>query len=418
VADIPGPRSNFDDPDLRRRVFYTLGLLAVFRAGTYVPLPGADAGALKSFVDAQAGGLLGFLDAFSGGALGRFSLFSLGAAPYVNAAIVAGLLKLGKGRRERGEAARRLTLLFALLQSFGLALAFARTPGGVSAIPRPDGLFYASTVLTMTAGALFVMWLCEEITESGIGGGALLIVFAGLVAHSLTGAGELFRLVRVEDLGMSSALAITAALLAFVLATIWVETAQRKLTVYYAKRVVGRRMYGGSSSALPLKLEQSGIVAAVSAAVLAASLAALALAAAGLFPHSGGEFAGWLARGSWVGDAIDAALILLLCAYSGSKTVDPEELADQLKKSGGSIPGIRPGDSTARHLQWIRDRIGFDGAVFVAALAVLPDVLRRLLRLPFFFDGLPLLVIVGVSLDAMGRVEGFGIRRAYAKFLK
>jgi preprotein translocase subunit SecY len=412
VPDIPGPLGFFDDPDLRRRIFRTLGALAIFRVGTFIPLPGVDAGTLKALVDAQSGGPLGLLDSFSGGALGRFSLFSLGIAPYVNALIVVGLLKIGRKGRERNEAARRLTLLLALVQSLALVLALAKlsAPGGVPVVLRPSPLFYGATALTLTAGALFVMWLCEEITESGIGGGALLIVFAGLVGSIPAGVGNLVQLVRGEEIGLFTALAILAALIAAVMAAVRVETAQRKITIHYTQRVVGRRMYGGSQSVLPLKLDQSGVVAAVSAAILIASLSAL-LPASGRIPSI-------LSPGSWIDDVLCAALILFFCFFPASKPTEPDELADNLKKAGGSIPGVRSGDSTARHIQRIHERVALGGALFVAAIAVLPDLLRRGFHLPFFFDGIQLLVVVGVALDAMGRVQSYEVRRTYAKFIK
>jgi preprotein translocase subunit SecY len=390
--------------------------MAVFRVGAYIPAPGVDAGALKALVDAQSGGPLGFLNAFTGGALGRFAVFSLGVMPFVNAAVVAGLFMRGRSRRERGAAARALTLAFALLQAFGLALALAKmtAPGGLPVVPDPDWIFYAAATLTLTAGALFVMWLCEEITESGIGGGTLLIVFTGLVGNALSGAGTLFRLLRFEEIGLFTALALAAALIAAVLAVVWIETAQRKLTVNYSQRVVGRRMYGGSSSALPVKLDQSGVVAAVSAASVTASLAALLLAAALI----GGKSPSMLIQGGWIDDAIYAALIVFFCCFAGSRTINPNELADQLKKTGGSMPGIRPGDSTARHIQWVHEHLALCGALFVAAVAVLPDLLRRCFHLPFFFDGLQVLIVVGVALDAMGRVESHGLMRTYAKYIK
>jgi preprotein translocase subunit SecY len=422
VAETSAPKSPFEDPDLRRRIFRTLGALAIFRVGAYMPLPGADAGALKALVDSSSGGLPGFLDAVSGGALGRFSLFSLGVIPFVNASIIAGLLKLGRGRRERGEAARRLTLILALLQAFAMALWLARTtaPGGAPVVAEPGLFFYGATTLTLTAGSLFTMWLCEEITESGIGGGTLLIVFAGLVGNVLAGASALFKHLLVEEIGLAAVLAILAAVLAFVVSTILVETAQRKLTVHYAQRIVGRRMYGGSQSALPLKLDQSGVVAAVLAAVGASSLAALLLAAARFFPQSlfARRLPPLLSRGGWLDDAIYAALIVFFCLVPGARTLDPNELADKLKKAGGSIQGIRPGEPTARHILWIHDRLAPGGALLVAAIAVLPDLLRRGLGLPFFFDGLQLLVVVGVALDVLGRVESHAMMRAYAKFNK
>jgi preprotein translocase subunit SecY len=399
MTDTPAPGNSFADPELRRKIFFTIGALAVLRVGAYIPVPGVDADGLSALLDAR-GGPLGVLNAFSGGALGRFTLFSLGVIPYVNASIVAGLLKLGRGKRERAEAARRLTLPLALLQSFVLAFALARTTasGGLPLVARADAFFYLSTAATLTAGALFVLWLAEEITESGIGGGALLIVFACLIANALSGAATFSRLVRLEELGSFSALFIVAALLAAVFAVIRIETAQRKLTVNHSQRVVGRRMYGGSSSFLPLKLDQSGAVAAISAAVLGASILVL--------------------RGGWLDDAIYAALIVYFCCFSGVRTIDPNELSEQLKKTGGSMPGIRPGDATARHILWAHERVALGGAGLVAAVAILPDLLRRIFRLPFFFDGVQAVIVVAVALDAMTRVESYTIMRTYAKLLK
>ena len=244
MADIPGPRNPFADPELHPEDGLHLIALAVFRVGTFIPLPGVDADALKALVDAQSAGPIGFLNAVSGGALGRFSLFSLGVLPYVNASLIVGLLKMGTGKTQRSVAARRLTLFLALIQSFGIALALAKAPaaGGIPIVTDPTALFYGATTLTLTAGALFTMWLCEEITESGIGGGALLIVFAGLLGNALSGAATLFKFLRFEEIGLFSALAIFAAVIAAVLASVWIETAQRKLTVNYSQRVVGRRM--------------------------------------------------------------------------------------------------------------------------------------------------------------------------------
>jgi preprotein translocase subunit SecY len=399
MAETSAPRGSFDDPELRRKVFFTIGALAVLRVGAYIPVPGVDAGAFSALLDAR-GGPLGVLNAFSGGALGRFALFSLGAIPYINASIVAGLLKLGRGKRERAEAARRLTFPLALLQSLALAFALARTtaPGGAPLVADAGAFFYLTTATTLTAGAMFVLWLCEEITASGIGGGALLVVFACLIANALSGAETFFRLVRFEEIGAFSTLFIVAALLAAVFAVIRIETAQRKLTVNYSQRVVGRRMYGGSSSALPVKLDQAGVVAAVCAAALGASTLVL--------------------RGGWLDDAIYAALIVYFSCFAGAKTVDANELSEQLKKSGGSLPGIRPGDATARHILWVHERVALGGAVFVAAVAILPDLLRRIFRLPFFFDGVQAVIVVAVALDAMTRVESHSMMRTYAKFMK
>lgn len=399
MAAPPAPRNPFNDPEVVRRILFTLGALAVLRVGAYIPVPGVDAAAFAALLNAH-GGPLSVLDAFSGGALGRFALFSLGAIPFVNAAIVADLLKLGAGKAGRAEAARRLTAPLALLQALALAYALARTtgPGGAPLVARPDAVFYLTVAASLTAGALFVLWLCEEITESGIGGGALLVVFASLLADALSGAGTYFRLALREELSAASALFVLAALLAVVYAVIRLETAQRKLTVNYSQRIVGRRMYGGSSTSLPVKLDQAGAVAAVCAAALGASLLAL--------------------RGGWLDDAVYAALILYFCRSLGARSIAPGEIADQLRKTGGSIPGVRPGDATARYILGVHERAALASSLIIALLAVLPDLLRRTLRLPFFFDGVRALVITAAALDAMARVESFAIMRAYGKLKK
>lgn len=396
MADIAAPRNPFDDQELRRKVFFTIGALAVLRVGAYIPVPGVDAGALSALLEAH-GGPLNVLNAFSGGALGRFSLFSLGAIPYVNAAIIAGLLKLGRGKRGRAEFTRRLTLVLALVQSLALAFALARTtaPGGVPLVAAAGASYYLLTVASLTAGALFVLWLAEEITESGIGGGALLVVFASLIANALSGAAVFFRLARTEEIGASSAFLVVIALLIAVFIVIRIETAQRKLTVNYSQRVVGRRMYGGSSTTLPVRLDQAAVVATISAACLGASILVL--------------------RGGWLDDAIYAALIVYFACFSGARTVDANELADQLKKTGGSLPGIRPGDATSRHILWVHERAALGGAALIAGAAILPDLIRRVFRLPFFFDGVQTVVIVAVALDAMTRVESHTLMRTYAK---
>lgn len=398
MADIAPPRNPFEDSDLRRKVFFTIGAAAVLRVGAYIPVPGVDAGALSALLDAH-GGPLGVLNAFSGGALGRFALFSLGLIPYVNASIVAGLFLRRRGKSARAEAARRLTLPLALFQSLALAygLAHATAPGGAPLVADPGPLFYVTTAASLTAGAMLVLWLAEEITASGIGGGGLLVVFVSLVANALSGFAEYFHLVRFEELGAFPAFFVVVAALAAVWAVIRIETAQRKLTVNYAQRVVGRRMYAGTSSALPVRLDQMGAVAAISAAAAGSSLLIL--------------------RGGWFDDAIYAALIVYFACFAGARTLDANELADQLKKTGGTLAGVRPGDATAQRILWVHERVALGGAAFVAAAAILPDVVRRVLRLPFFFDGVQAVIIVAAALDAMTRVESHALMRTYAKFM-
>jgi preprotein translocase subunit SecY len=399
MATPPAPRNPFSDPESLRRILFTIGALAVLRVGAFIPLPGVDAPALAALLGAGSGPL-SVLDAFSGGALGRFALFSLGAIPLVNATVLAALLRLGTGKSGRAEAARRLTAPLALLQALAVAYALARTtgPGGAPLVAHPGAAFYLTTAAGLTAGAVFVLWLCEEISESGIGGGAVLAVMTGLLAHALTGTGVFFRLAFREELGAFSALFVIAALLLAVFAVCRVETARRDLTVNYSQRIVGRRMYGGSSTVLPVKLDSAGAVAAISAAAVGSSTLLL--------------------RGGWLDDLILGVLIVFFCVFSGAKSLDADDVSAQMKKTGGSIPGVRPGEATARHLARLQDRLALGGALLFAALAILPDLLRRLLRLPFFFDGVEVAIVVAAALDAMTRVESAAIMRAYAKFRK
>ena len=422
----------FDVPDLRRRIGYTLGALAVFRVGASIPIPGVNADAIKAIFNAQSGSLLGFLNTFSGGALGRFSIFSMGVMPYINASIIVSLLQGAHvfpvldrlanegelGRRKLNNYTRYLTLFLAIFQSFGLTLAITKmpTPGNIPVVSNPDWFFYCVTVLTLTAGTIFVMWLGEQITEIGIGNGVSLIIFAGIVERIPAAALNLFELVRLEEIGLFTALAIVAALLAVMLGVVWVETAQRKIPVQYAKRVVGRRMYGGSQSYLPLKVDQSGVIAVI----FAVSLLAVPLTIAQFWQQNplAQKVMEFWNRGSWVYDAAYGSLIIFFCYFYNSVSINPQDLADNLKKSGGFIPGIRPGEPTAKHIEWILERITLGGALFVAAIAILPDVLRRNFSVPFFFGGTSLLIVIGVALDTMGQVEAHLIMRHYEGFLK
>lgn len=422
----------FEVPDLRRRIGFALGAIAVFRVGAAIPIPGVNGDAIRAIFNAQSGSLLGFLNTFSGGALGRFSIFSMGVMPYINASIIISLLqgahvfpmldRLAKegelGRRKLNNYTRYLTLFLATFQSFGLTLAITKmpTPGNIPVVVNPDWAFYCVTVLTLTAGTIFVMWLGEQMTEQGIGNGVSLLIFAGIVERIPSASMSLFELVRLEEIGLISAASIVAALVAVIISVVWVETAQRKIPVQYAKRVVGRKMYGGAQSYLPLKVDQSGVIAVI----FAVSLLAVPMTIAQFFPQSvmGQKVLEIMNRGSWIYDTVYAGLIIFFCYFYNSVSINPMDLAENMKKSGGFIPGIRPGEPTAKHIEWILERITLGGALFVAAIAVMPDVLKRNFSVPFFFGGTSLLIAVGVALDTMGQVEAHLIMRHYEGFLK
>ncbi|HVO33075.1 MAG TPA: preprotein translocase subunit SecY [Elusimicrobiota bacterium] len=418
-------------PELKRRLLFTLGVIAAYRVGAQIPVPGVNAGALFRFFAAQQNTLLGFLNIFSGGAMGRFAIFAMGVGPYINASIIMSLLqgahvipyldRLAKegeqGRKRMNQITRYLTLGLAGLQSFGLTLTISRmTAGGNEPIVvDPSAGWIALTVLTLTTGSVFIMWLGEQITERGIGNGVSLIIFSGIVDRLPSAISGLVQQVRIEEMSLFRALLLVALVVAVTGICVWVETAQRKIPVQYAKRVVGRKMYGGSSTYLPLKVDQSGVIAVI----FAVSLLAMPMTIATFSPHSAwaARVAQW-ERGNWVYECFYAGLIIFFCYFYNSVQFNPNDLADNLRKWGGFIPGIRPGEATARHIEMVLARITLGGALFVAAIAVLPDYLRQVMNAPFFFGGTALLIVVGVALDTIGQIQSHLIMRHYDGFFK
>ncbi len=426
IADI------FKVPELRRRIFFTLGIIAAYRLGASIPVPGVNAEALRSFFAAQQNTLLGFLDIFSGGALGRLAIFAMGVGPYINASIIMSLMqgahvipyldRLAKegeqGRKQLTRITRYLTLVLAGLQSFGLTLTISKmsAPGGLPIVMDASAGWIALTVLTLTTGSVFIMWLGEQVTERGIGNGVSLIIMSGIVDRLPGAIGDMVRLVRIEEMSLFTAGGLCLAVLGITALVVWVETAQRKIPVQYAKRVVGRKMMGGSTSYLPLKVDQSGVIAVI----FAVSLLAVPVTVAQFFPSNPilTKVAKWEQSGHWAYLGVYAALIIFFCYFYNSVQFNPKDLAENLRKWGGFIPGIRPGEATADHIQKVLERITLGGAIFVAALAVLPDFLRRFVNAPFFFGGTALLIVVGVALDTIGQIQAQLIMRHYDGFFK
>ncbi|MFH1620090.1 MAG: preprotein translocase subunit SecY [bacterium] len=418
--------------DLRNRVLFVLGALALFRAGATIPIPGINGEALKSIFDAQRNSMLGFLDIFSGGALSRFSIFSMGVMPYINASIIMSLLqgahvipyldRLSKegelGRKKVNQITRYFTLFLAAFQSFGLTMAISKmpTPGNIPVVINPTAAFYFMTVLTLTAGTILVMWIGEQITERGIGNGISLIIFAGIVQGFLGAVMDMVKLVQIEEMNLLAAMLITALVVVIVGLVVWVQTAQRKIPVQYAQRMVGRKMYGGQSTFLPLKVDQSGVIAVI----FAVSLLSVPLTIVQFNPG-----AAWaqkvlsvLSPSHFLYQLTYVALIIFFCYFYNSVSINPKDLAENMKKWGGFIPGIRPGEPTAARIEWILNRITLAGALFVAAIAVLPDYLRQQMNVPFYFGGTALLIVVGVALDTVGQLEAHLIMRNYEGFYK
>lgn len=422
----------FKIPELKKRVLFTLAIIAAYRLGAAIPVPGVNAAALKSLFAQHSNSLLGFLDMFSGGALNKMSIFSLGIMPYINASIIMSLLqgahvipyldRLSKegelGRKKIIQITRYGTLILGLVQSIGLAIGIASMSpaSGAPIVENPDIWWMVVTCLTFVTGTVFIMWMGEQITERGIGNGISLMIFAGIVDRLPSAINNLIRLVKLDELSIITAVGLVIAVFLIMAAVVWVETAQRKIPVQYAKRVVGRKMYGGASTFLPLKVDQSGVIAVI----FAMSLLSAPLTVAQFMPNNplAKSIIDIMNRGSVAYDALLAVLVVFFCYFYNSVQFNPNDIAENMKKWGGFIPGIRPGEPTAQHIQKVLERITLGGALFVAAIAVLPNYLRYTFNAPFYFGGTSLLIVVGVALDTIGQIESHLIMRHYEGFVK
>ena len=431
IADI------FKIPQLRSKVLFTLAIIVAYRIGAAVPIPGINADAVRSLFEANSNGLLGFLDMFSGGALNRMSVFSMGIMPYINASIIMSLMqgahvipyldRLAKegeqGRKKLTQITRYGTLILGAIQSFGLTMAIMRmpTPSGMPIVLDPTMSWMVMTVFTLVTGTVLIMWLGEQVTERGIGNGISLIIFAGIVERLPSACLGVVKLIQMEELSLLVAIVLLALVLIVLTLVVWVETAQRRIPINYAKRMVGRRMYGGQTSFLPIKVDQSGVIAVI----FAVSILSAPLTIAQFAPDwtvwgipVSKTITDWFNRSSWVYNLVYAGLVIFFCYFYNSISFNPKDLAENMKKSGGFVPGIRPGEPTAVYIQKVLERVTLGGALFVACIAVLPDYLRTMMSAPFFFGGTSLLIVVGVSLDTIGQIESHLIMRHYEGFMK
>jgi len=426
---IKGFSDIFRIPELKKRVLFTLGIIAAYRLGASIPIPGIDAIALRGFFQAQSGTIFGFLDMFSGGALKRLSVFSLGIMPYINASIIMSLLqtvipyleRLSKegelGRKKIIQISRYSTVLLAFIQSFGLTFWMQSIEGPTGPVVRSPNLrFQFIAVITMVTGTIFVMWLGEQISEKGIGNGISLIIFAGIVGRLPAAVKNVFSLLRHNEISLFGILFLIALVLVITGAVVLVEQAQRKIPVQYAKRVIGRKIYGGQSTYLPLKVDQSGVIAVI----FAVSIMVFPQTLKQFFPNVKimETVSGWLSYGSLTYNILYASLIIFFCYFYTAITFNPQDIADNMKKWGGYIPGIRPGAPTAEYIDRILTRITLGGAIFIVIIAILPFYFQAVLKAPFFFGGTALLIAVGVALDTMGQIESHLIMRHYEGFMK
>jgi len=416
-------------PELKRRILMSLLLLAVYRIGVHVPTPGIDASALAAFFAQAKGTLFGFIDMFSGGAFERLSVFALGIMPYISSSIILQLLTVVVPHLERlskeGEAGRKKitqytrygTVILSLIQGFGISVGLERMsgPAGEAVVLDPGWSFRMMTMISLTAGTAFIMWLGEQITERGIGNGISLIIFAGIVARMPTAISNSVRLLRTGEMGIIIILFLIALMVAVVGAIVYMERGQRRIPVQYAKRIVGRRMYGGQSTHLPLKINTAGVIPPI----FASSIIMFPATIANFIDHPWMKaISGQLAPGSLLYEMIYVGFIFFFCYFYTAVTFNPTDVADNMRKYGGYIPGIRPGKKTAEFVDRVLTRITFSGAVYVSAVCVLPSILITRFNVPFYFGGTALLIVVGVALDTVGQIESHMLMRHYEGFMK
>lgn len=426
---IGGFRNIAKIPELQKRILYTLVLLAIYRIGVHVPTPGIDTQALAAFFDQAKGSLLGLFDMFAGGALSRLSVFALGIMPYISASIILQLLTVVFPHLERlskeGEAGRRKitqytrygTVVLSMIQGFGIAIGLENMAGptGVSIVLHPGWGFRLMSVITLTAGTSFIMWLGETITEKGIGNGISLIIFAGIIARGPEGVINTFRLLSTGEMGIFFIVILLVLMIAVVGVIVFVESGQRRIPVQYAKRVIGRKMYGGQTTHLPLKVNTAGVIPPI----FASSIIMFPATIANFVPHPWmNAISTYLMPGRLLYESLYVAFIIFFCYFYTAVTFNPADVADNMKKHGGYVPGIRPGKRTAAYIDKILTRLTFSGALYVSAVCVLPSILISKFNVPFYFGGTALLIVVGVALDTAGQIEAHMLTRQYEGFMK
>src|SRR5574343_390503 len=414
--------------ELKRRLMFLLGALIVYRIGAHIPVPGIDSSVLSDLFSRQKDGILGMFNMFSGGALSRFTVFALGIMPYISASIIMQLLtyvvptfeqlkKEGEaGRRKITQYTRYGTLGLAIFQSLGIAVALESSPGLVLS---PGFGFRMTAVVTLTAGTMFLMWLGEQITERGLGNGISILIFGGIAAGLPNAIGGLFELVRTGAMSIIASLVILVIVVGVTYGVVFVERGQRKILVNYAKRQVGNKVYGGQSSHLPLKLNMSGVIPPI----FASSIILLPATVVGWFATGEGmrwlkDISGALSPGQPIYVMLYAAMIVFFCFFYTALVFNSRETADNLKKSGAFIPGIRPGEQTAKHIDKILSRLTLAGAIYITLVCLLPEFLTLKSNVPFYFGGTSRLIIVVVTMDFWAQVQSYLMSQQYESLLK
>ena len=419
----------FKIPELKKRVLFSLGMLAVYRVGCHIPTPGIDGQALSHFFKQAQGTLLGMFDMFSGGALEKLTVFALGIMPYISSSIIFQLLtvvvpsieKLSKegesGRKKIIQYTRYGTIVLSVVQAAGIAVGLEsmRGPAGELVVPSPGWGFRLMTIMTLTAGTAFIMWLGEQMSEKGIGNGISLIIFAGIVARIPVAIFNSVRLLKSGQLSLFALLLVAALMFAVIAAVVFVERGQRRVPIHYAKRVVGLKTFGAQTSHLPLKVNMAGVIPPIFTSSII------------MFPATIGNFINipWvqnaaksLSPGKFAYEMFYVAFIVFFCYFYTAVTFNPVDVAENVKKHGGYIPGIRPGKETSDYLDRVLTKLTFAGSIYISLVCVLPSILIGKFNLPFYFGGTALLIAVGVGMDTLSQIESHLITRSYEGFMK
>lgn len=429
---IDGIQNIFRIPELKKRLLYTFGLLAVYRVGAFIPTPGIDSQALARYFESVQGTILGFFNMFSGGALEQMAVFALGIMPYISASIILELLtvvvpyleKLKKegeqGRKKINQYTRYGTVVLSMIQGLGIAIGLEHMEvGGAAIVLVPGWAFRLMTMLTLTAGTTFIMWLGEQITERGVGNGISLIIFAGIVAGMPVAIGRTWTQLRLGEMSPFLFLGILVLMVAVVAAIVFMEAGHRRIPIQYAKRVVGRRMYGGQSTHLPLKINTSGVIPPIFASSIMVFPATIAQFVGG--QHPGGILATvvqQLSPGTILYSVLTVLMIIFFAYFYTAIIFNPADVADNMRKYGGFVPGIRPGKKTAEYIDRTLSRLTLVGALYLSFIVILPTYLVQFFHVPFFFGGTGLLIVVGVAMDTMQQVESHLVMRHYESFIK
>ena len=415
--------------ELQKRLWYTIIALIVYRIGTFIPIPGIDPAAFSQAFQSQAGGILGMMNTLGGGAIERMAIFALNVMPYISSSIIMQLLstsipslerlkKEGEiGRKQINQYTRYLTLVLALVQSYGIAIGLQSSAGVVT---NPGLFFVASTVITLTGGTMFLMWLGEQVTARGVGNGISLIIFAGIVAEMPRVVMQSLALARTGDVNPFGLLMIAGAMLAVVVFVVFIERSQRRLVVQYPKRQQGNRMFMGESSFLPLKLNTSGVIPPI----FASSLLMLPTTVIGFMgmganaPEWVSQLQGFIGYGQPGHMILYALGIIFFCFFYTSIVFNPEETADNLRKYGGFLPGIRPGKKTAEYLDYVLTRLTVIGAAYITAVCLLPEILIAYYAVPFYLGGTSILIVISVTLDTVAQIQSHLVAHQYEGLIK